>query len=155
MVEESSTPLFSDQIQPLTQLRADYLSDRLQKLVKHLVKLNLENGGLYYETDEYDNSIEEIKNQTTKIPYISDIITPYVIWVANRYMKNYYGVDLQVFEFKKTKISEVFQLEFSVNANTEKNISLIYMFIVTAFSDKFCSNKKNKLVINQLQNVLN
>ena len=155
MAVDTSPPIFADQVLPFSQLKADYLSDRIQKVVKHLIKLNLENGGSYFECDDYDQTINEIKNQSNKIPYISEIITPYVLWVTNRYMKNYYGEDLQVLEFSKTQINDVYKLDFSVNSNTEKFISLIYMFIVTVFSDKFCSNKKNKLVINQLQNILN
>lgn len=150
------TPTFAVQEESFSQLRADYLSDKIKKLVRSLIIKNIdENNGMYYEFDKYDNSIAEIKKQNTKTAYISETITPYVVWCANHSMKVFYGVDLQVFNFKVQTIDEISNLEYTVNSSTEANISIIYLFIVVAFLNNFQSNKKTKVIINQLQNILN
>lgn len=150
-----SQALFFEQPAIIDSLKADILTDRIQAVIKHLVKLNIENEGSYYEYDEIDKSIEPIKNQALKIPYISETLKPYVMWVTNNYIKNYYGTDFHLFDFEKVMIGENFQLDFKVNQNTEKHISIIFLFCAVAFADKFTSTKKNKIAINQLQNILN
>lgn len=151
----SSQAIFFEQPPVIDSLKADILIDRIQTVINHLVKLNLEDDGLYYEYDEIDKSIDPIKNQLQKIPYISETLKPYLMWVTNNYIKNYYGTDLQIFDFEKVAFGDGFQLSFKVNANTEKHISIIFLFCAVAFADKFASNKKNKITVNNMQNILN
>lgn len=151
----SSQALFFEQAPAIDGLKADILTDRIHTVIKHLVKLNLENNGSYYEYEEIDKSIDPIKNQLSKIPYISETLKPYVLWTTNSYIKNFYGIDLNLFDFIKIPVGDGFQLDFQVNINTERHISIILLFCAVAFSDKFISNSKNKIVINQLQNILN
>lgn len=150
-----SQALFFEQPAPIDGLKADLLISRIQAVIKHLVRLNLENNGSYYEYDESDNSLDLIKKQNSKIPYISECIKPYLMWLTNNYIKNYYGTDFRLFDFKKVAIGDGFQLEFEVNANTEKHLSIIFLFCAVVFEDKFISNQKNPIAINQLQNILN
>lgn len=149
--EVSTIDVEPESLDPQT---AKYLRHRIDGLIKHLVVRAQKAGAIYYETSPYStkDKVFEVSNPLS----IAASISPYVAYVANNYMRHFYGLDLGLFVFHKNvnKSLDEVQLDFTVNVKGHKHIPLILMFIVAAFEDKFYSTYSDQLIINQFGRIL-
>lgn len=147
---------------PLSDAENRLIKNKLKILTNHLVANHLNEGGYFFEA-EGDESFAEsgqihIVKTDSSSKVISNKVHPYLIWVTSKYMERFYGKTLNLFEFTKkedTRIPNFYILDFNVNSLTRKNLSIVMMFMVVAFQDKFTSTEKNKVIINRLPLIIN
>lgn len=159
MENEANEELFGfgipDGSEPLDANLSELIVGKIGILVRNLVETTIDAGGVYYEYDSILDRDVELPNTKNQINHISSVITPYVVYVADTYIKNFYGDSIRVFSFSKNVIYENYSiLTFNVNRATQQNLSILLLFIITAFNDHFNSGGRNKVVLNKLTSIL-
>lgn len=140
----------------ISPLQLQSVKNKIKVLVAHLVGEHLKTNGVYFETEgdtSDDLSSAKIVESKKSARATTNSILPYIAWVTNQYINRFYGEDKKYFVFSKREdayLKNVFHLDFEITEEACENITIILLFFVVVFQDKFKSNYRNKLIVNRL-----